>query len=73
MQAMKLIDSYTGKMLCRFCGSIHFASLRPGGGYYRGAYVCGDERCKSNQRVWNAEKRRFVKLSPNELKNYLLG
>jgi len=36
-KVMKLVDAMTGKMVCRVCGSVHWASIRPGGRYYRGS------------------------------------
>jgi len=42
---MKLIDPNTGKMECRVCGSIHWANLKRGGGYHRGAWQCCDQNC----------------------------
>ena len=43
-KAMKLVDGYTG-MECKTCGSVHFASLKRGGGYYRGSWQCSNETC----------------------------
>ena len=37
---MKLIDGRTGLMECTVCGSRHYANLRRGGGYIRGAFMC---------------------------------
>lgn len=42
---MKLVDGYTGKMECKTCGSIHYAALKSGGGYHRGAWQCSWEQC----------------------------
>ncbi len=39
-KVMKLIDPSTGMMECRVCGSVHRASLRSGGHYYRGSWQC---------------------------------
>jgi len=41
-KVMKLIDSTTGLMECRICGSRHrhSAMIRPGGNFYRGAWQC---------------------------------
>lgn len=64
MRAMKLIDPHTGEMKCRFCGSTHYSSLKQGGGYRRGSYVCCDDNCPSNQKVWSIEKQKFVKVTP---------
>jgi hypothetical protein len=58
---MKLIDPNTGKMECCVCGSIHWANLKRGGGYHRGAWQCCDQNCPTNQRVWDIEKQRWVK------------
>ncbi len=40
---MKLDDPcYKGRMVCRVCGSEHYASIRPmsGGKFYRGSWQC---------------------------------
>ena len=39
---MKLVDPYTGRMICRVCGSEHYASIKPqsGGRFYRGTWQC---------------------------------
>lgn len=58
---MKLIDAAYGIMQCRVCGSHHTANIRPGGGFYRGAWQCSFSQCESNQRVWDVEKQKFVK------------
>ena len=39
-KVMKLVDPETGKMVCKVCGAIHWASLRSGGRYYRGSWQC---------------------------------
>jgi hypothetical protein len=39
-KVMKLISPYTGLMECRVCGARHFAMLKSGGHYYRGAWQC---------------------------------
>lgn len=39
-KVMKLIDPYSGKMRCRVCGSVHYANLKRGGGYYYGSWQC---------------------------------
>jgi hypothetical protein len=42
---MKLVDGHTGKMECKTCGSVHYASLRRGGGYHYGSWQCSSESC----------------------------
>jgi hypothetical protein len=51
-KAMKLVDRYTGKMECKFCGSEHYASIKPqsGGLYYRGSWQCCNSQCPSKLR-----------------------
>ena len=44
-KAMKLISRYTGQMECKTCGSVHFASIKPGGGFYRGSWQCSNGDC----------------------------
>jgi len=41
-KAMKLVDPNTGEMICKHCGSKHFASMRPcsNGRYYKGSWQC---------------------------------
>ena len=41
-KVMKLIDVNTGKMQCKVCGAIHWASVRPqsNGNFYRGSWQC---------------------------------
>jgi hypothetical protein len=58
---MKLLDPPTGTMQCRACGSLHTSNIRPGGGFYRGAWQCGFEQCPSNRKEWNETKQKFVK------------
>jgi hypothetical protein len=65
---MKLIDPYTGKMECRVCGSEHWANLKHGGGYTKGAWQCCNEHCPTNRQIWDVEKQRWVKAkSPSDL------
>jgi hypothetical protein len=64
-KVMKLVDSNTGKMECKICGSIHFASMRPnaeGGGYRRGSWQC-DNSCKflDDGKVWNGRLQKEEK------------
>jgi hypothetical protein len=59
---MKLIDPYTGLMECRVCLSWHNSSLKPGGGYHRGCWQCSNEACSTNKKVWDEQKRRWVKV-----------
>jgi hypothetical protein len=51
-KAILLVDPSTGKMECRFCGSVHYASIKPcsGGLYYRGSWQCLDPNCPSKTR-----------------------
>ena len=44
-KVMKLVDPYTGKMVCKVCGRVHFASIKSGGKLHRGSWQCIDE-CK---------------------------
>jgi hypothetical protein len=46
-KAMKLTDRYNGKMECKTCGSTHYASIKSGGGYHRGAWQYPDPSCIS--------------------------
>lgn len=48
-KAMKVVDGSTGKMECKFCHSVHYASIKPrsGGLYYRGSWQCSNEDCPS--------------------------
>jgi hypothetical protein len=41
-KVMKLVNPYTGEMVCKVCGSQHFASIKPScnGHYYRGSWQC---------------------------------
>ena len=39
-RVMKLLDSSTGFMECRVCGTEHTAMLAPGGRYRRGSWQC---------------------------------
>jgi hypothetical protein len=41
-KVMKLVDPSAGKMVCKVCGSVHVANIRPGSGglYYRGSWQC---------------------------------
>lgn len=39
-RVMKLVSDNTSKMECMVCGSDHYASIRRGGGYCRGAWSC---------------------------------
>lgn len=59
-KTMRLIDSRTGQMECRYCGYTHWANIRPGSGgrYYRGSWQC--ERRTCNARA----KSRQVTLEP---------
>jgi hypothetical protein len=61
---MKLLNPYTGEMICRFCGTQHFASIKPNsnGHYYRGSWQCSNEQCPTNQKLWSEEKQRWVKV-----------
>ncbi len=50
---MKLVDTSTGLMECKTCGSVHFANLRPsteGGCYYRGSWQCQNPGCPASTR-----------------------
>lgn len=58
---MKLINSNSGQMECRICGSQHWACIRPGGGYHRCTWQCPKGRCPSNRNRWSVELQRFVK------------
>jgi hypothetical protein len=62
-KVMKLINPYTGEMQCSVCGSQHFANIKSqsGGRFYRGSWHCSNERCPSNQKIWDDVKKRFVK------------
>jgi hypothetical protein len=67
-KSMKLVDPSTGKMECKACGSVHFANIQSGldradgvSRYYRGSWQCSDERCPTNELIWDANKRRGVK------------
>jgi len=46
-KVMKLISPYNGKMECKVCGAVHFASIKPrsNGKYYRGSWQCIN-KCK---------------------------
>ena len=37
---MRLVDPATGRMECKVCGSVHSASIKPGGRYVRGSWQC---------------------------------
>jgi uncharacterized membrane protein YdbT with pleckstrin-like domain len=41
-KAMRLLNLNTGLMVCKVCGSEHYASIKPdsGGRYYRGVWQC---------------------------------
>jgi len=41
-KVMKLVDGHTGRMICRVCGSEHYASIKSqsDGRYYRGSWQC---------------------------------
>ena len=39
-KVMKLVDPSTGEMVCKVCGAIHWAILKSGGKYFRGAWQC---------------------------------
>jgi len=41
-KAMKLVCSSTGEMVCKVCGSVHFANIKPAsnGNYYPGSWQC---------------------------------
>lgn len=41
-KVMKLIEPRTGHMICKACGSEHYASIKPqsNGNYYRGSWQC---------------------------------
>ncbi|SPE25281.1 hypothetical protein SBA5_490057 [Candidatus Sulfotelmatomonas gaucii] len=58
---MTLIDSNSGQMECRICGSQHWACTRPGGGYHRCSWQCPNGKCPSNRKQWSKEPRRVVK------------
>ena len=58
---MKLIEASSGLMECRVCGSNHYANMKSGGGYHRGSFQCSNEQCPSNVKLWDEEKKRFVK------------
>ena len=51
-KVMELLNSYTGEMRCRVCGSVHFASIKPhsNGLYYRGSWTCSYRDCPSNSK-----------------------
>ena len=57
---MKFINSSSGQMECRICRSQHWASIRPGGGYYRESWWCSNEQCPSNRKHWSVEHQRLV-------------
>ena len=52
-KAMKLINPHTGEMECKFCGSIHYANIKPrsGGKYYYGSWQCCNQHCPSKSRA----------------------
>jgi hypothetical protein len=58
---LKLINSKSGQMECCICNSQHWASISPGGEYYRGSWQCAKEQCPSNRRQWYTARQRFVK------------
>jgi hypothetical protein len=66
--SMKLIDPHTGTMQCRVCGFKYNADIRPGGGFYRGAWQCSFEQCPSNRKEWDETKQKFVKPDWRKLK-----
>jgi hypothetical protein len=39
-KVMRLVNPLTGQMVCKVCGSVHHAQIRPGGLYYRGSWQC---------------------------------
>lgn len=41
-KVMKLIDPYTGEMVCKICGQRHFANIKPNsnGRYHYGSWQC---------------------------------
>ena len=65
---MKLIDAGSGLMECPVCGSCHYASLQSGferadgiTRFRRGSWQCPNEDCPSNQKEWDAAKKRDLK------------
>jgi hypothetical protein len=58
---MKLINSNSGEMECRICGSQYWACIRPGGGYHPCSWQCPNGKCSTNRRQWYAARQRFVK------------
>jgi hypothetical protein len=58
---IKLINSHSGLLKCCVCHSQHWASIRPGGGFYRGSWQCPNEGCLSNRKLWSAKLQRLVK------------
>jgi hypothetical protein len=43
-KVMKLVDERTGEMVCKVCGAVHFANIKPnsGGLYHRGSWQCAN-------------------------------
>ena len=41
-KVMELTDAQTGRMQCKFCNAVHFASIKPNsnGNYYKGSWQC---------------------------------
>ena len=58
---MKLIEPHTGKMECRFCGSVHWANLKHGGGYHASSWRCHNLSCSANEMIWDVERQRWVR------------
>lgn len=62
-RVMKLVDGYAGMMECKVCGSVHYASLKRGGGYVRGSWSCV-HRCrmptKTEPQALNGYRQKWV-------------
>jgi len=63
IKAMKLINPYTGLMECKACGSRHWASIKPdsNGRFYRGSWMCSNDNCPTNEKLWDEGKQRFIR------------
>jgi hypothetical protein len=63
-KAMKLIDPYSSLMECRACGTRHCASIKPdsNGRFYRGSWMCSNDSCPTNEKLWEEKKNRFVRV-----------
>ncbi len=53
--SIEVVDSRTGGMRCRECGSVWWSSLRHGGGYHRGSWTCHD--CGANSKGSVSKKK----------------